>query len=59
MPLWKNFGSGIALVNLRYKQKPSYFYIIFLCLMYVILEVGELDVYACFYSRIFAWLNFY
>lgn len=54
MPLWKNLVSGIALVNLRCKQKPSYFYIVSLCLMYVILEVGELYVYASFYSRIFA-----
>lgn len=59
MPLWKNLVSGIALVNLRCKQKPGYFYIISLCLMYMILEFGDLYVYASFYSRIFAWLNFY
>lgn len=41
MSLWKNLVSGVALVNLRCKQKPSYFYIVSLCLVYVILEVGR------------------
>lgn len=48
VPLWKNFVSGIPLVNPRYKQKPSHFSIVSLCLTYVILEVGELYVYALF-----------